>query len=108
MSAEGGNPDDLVRRPPGKETTLSMPPTWTDVEHQHTDITLVIPVSEALLLKNVLPQIVQAFDERSARNPEDRGRRREVHAVIDSLAYRLREGLRPFDVPGDQEDPGRP
>jgi hypothetical protein len=92
----------------GKETTLNIPPTWTDVEHQQTDITVVLPVSEALLLKDVLPWLVQGLDDRSARNPEERGRRRELHAVIDSLVHRLREGLRPFDVPVDQKDPEKP
>ena len=87
---------------------MNIPPTWIDVEHQQTDITVVLPVSEALLLKDVLPRLAQALDDRTARNPVERSRRREVNEVIDSLVHRLREGLRPFDVPVDQKVPETP
>lgn len=80
---------------------MSLPPTWSTVEHQETDLTLVLPVSDALLLRDMLPQLVQTLDDRSARNPEDRGRHRDARAVVDSLALRLREALRPFDTPPD-------
>jgi len=84
---------------------MSEPSTWTDIEHQQTDITVVLPVSEALCLKAALPQIVRLLDDAGARNAEERDRRREVHAALEALAARLRDGLRPFDVPETHTEP---
>jgi len=74
-------------------------PTWTDVEHDKTDITVVLSVAEALALKAVLPDLLHHLDEGSARNPTDRDRRRQAHEALTMLAARLQESLRPFDVP---------
>ncbi len=78
---------------------MSESPTWTDVEHDKTDITVVLSVAEALALKAVLPHLLDLLDEGSARNPTDRDRRRQAQEAISTLGARLQESLRPFDVP---------
>jgi len=75
------------------------PPTWTDVEHDTTDIAVLMSVAEALALKAVLPELLHHLDEGSARNPTDHDRRRQAHEALTALGSRLQERLRPFDVP---------
>jgi hypothetical protein len=82
---------------------MSEPPTWTDVEHEQTDIVVVLSVSEALALKGALPRLLQVLDNGHARTPDDRERQRQAHAAISMLVGRLRDGLRPFDVPPTPE-----
>ncbi len=78
---------------------MSQPPTWNDVEHDTTDIAVVLSVAEALAVKAVLPDLLHQLDEGSARTPTDRDRRRQAHEAISTLAARLQDSLRPFDVP---------
>jgi hypothetical protein len=73
--------------------------TWTDVQHEQTDIEVVLSVSQALALNAALPRLLQVLDEPSARSPEDREWQRQVHTAISALLERVSEGLRPFDVP---------
>jgi hypothetical protein len=83
---------------------MSKPPTWTDVEHEQTDIELVLPVSHALMLSAALPRLLQVLDEAGARTPEERERQRQVRAAIGALLERLTEGLRRFDLPHMRTD----
>ena len=78
---------------------MSKLPTWNDMEHAQTDITVVLTVADALALKEVLPRLLQLLDNSSARNPEKRESQRQAEAAIRALRARLHEGLRPFDVP---------
>ncbi len=73
--------------------------TWSDKEHEHSDLTVELPVSEGLLLKSVLPRLLKALDEQHARGPEDREYHRAARAAVESFLARLHESLRPFDVP---------
>jgi hypothetical protein len=73
--------------------------TWTDVEHDQTDIAVVLSVSEALELKGALAGLLHLLDEGHARNPEDRERQRQAQTAISTLLERLHTGLRAFDVP---------
>jgi len=78
---------------------MSESPTWNDVEHDTTDVAVVLSVAEALALKAVLPDLLHHLDEGSARNPTDRDRRRQAHEALATLGARLQESLRPFDAP---------
>jgi len=78
---------------------MSEPPTWNDVQHDTTDIAVVLSVAEALALKAVLPDLLHHLDEGGARTPIDRDRRRQAQEAISTLGARLEESLRPFDVP---------
>jgi hypothetical protein len=83
---------------------MSKPPTWTDVEHEQTDIAVALPVSHALVLSAELPRLLQVLDQASARSPEEREQQRQVHAAISALLERLAESLRPFDLPHMRAD----
>jgi hypothetical protein len=83
---------------------MSKLPTWTDVQHEQTDIELVLPVSHALALSAALPRLLQVLDEAGARTPEDRARQRQGRAAISALVERLAESLRPFDLPHTRTD----
>jgi hypothetical protein len=78
--------------------------TWTDTEHEQTDIELVLSVSHALALRAALPRLLQARDEANARTPEDRERQRQAHTAISALLERLTDSLRPFDLPRVRAD----
>ena len=73
--------------------------TWSDVQHQQSDIVLALPVSEALALKSILQRLLQETDALGARNPESRDLKREAAATLGAFIGRLAEGLRPYDVP---------
>ena len=76
--------------------------TWGDKEHEQTDLTMVLPVSEALRLKALLPRLLATLDQQGLhppRNPEDRTAYRDARETLQSLDDRLRESLRPFGVP---------
>lgn len=87
---------------------MSQPSTWNDKEHEQSDLTVALPVSEALHLTAVLPRLLKALEEQHARGPEDREYHRVAHASIASFLERLRESLRPFDVPEPTPGPAKP
>jgi hypothetical protein len=74
-------------------------PTWSNVEHYHTDITVVLPVADALRLKAALPQLLSQLDQIPARQSAERDQRRQTRAALEGLLGRLTEGLQAFDVP---------
>ena len=83
---------------------MSKLPTWTDVQHEQTDLEVALPVSQALALSAALPRLLQVLDEASARTPEERARQRQGRAALSALAERLAESLRPFDLPRTRAD----
>jgi hypothetical protein len=80
-------------------------PTWSDVEHKQTDITVVLPVADALRLKAVLPQLLSLLDQVPARQPAERDQRRQTQAALEGLLGCLTEGLHAFDVPESCRQP---
>jgi hypothetical protein len=78
-------------------------PRWGDIEHNQTDIQLVMSVSDALRLRSELPALVRQLATHEARSPEGREHRREASAAVDRLVAQLREQLRPFGSPQPAE-----
>ena len=77
---------------------MTRPSTGSEALHQQPGLTLVLSVSEALLLKSVLPRLVQGLDGTSARNPQERESRRELQ-VVALLVQRLNDSLPPCHGP---------
>ena len=83
---------------------MRLPPTWNDLEREETGVQLVLPMSSARVLRTMLPRLVRLLDDRGARSPEDRQRRRETHAALEALASALEDALRtldPLEGPGE-------
>ena len=74
-------------------------PGWGDIEHQQTDIQLVVSVSDALRLRSELPELARLLRADTARSPASREHRREAYAAVDRLVAQLFEQLRPFGSP---------
>jgi hypothetical protein len=71
-------------------------PVWGDIEHQETDVHLVLSVSDALRLRSELPALARLLDDADARSPARREHRREAFAAVDRLLEQLNYQLRPF------------
>ena len=76
---------------------MSEAPTWNDVEREEAGVQLSLPLSAARRLRAVLPRLERLMDDRRARSPEDRQRRRETQRALTTLACALDESLRPLD-----------
>ena len=74
-------------------------PVWGDIEHQQTDLELVVSVSDALRLRDELPALVRLVADGEPRTPAEREHRREAGAALERLIEQLRERLRPFGTP---------
>ena len=81
-------------------------PGWGDVEHQQTDLELVVPVWDALRLRAELPLLVRLLADGQARTPEEREHKREARAAVERLLKQLNERLRPYGVPQPIQDAG--
>lgn len=78
---------------------MSLPPTWSDKQHEERDLAIRLPVSVALQLQRSLPLLLRAMEERGPRNPEDRDQYRAASATLEILLEQLAVSLRPYDVP---------
>ena len=76
---------------------MSGAPTWNDVAREEAGVQLSLPLSAARRLRAVLPRLEKLMDDRRARSPEDRQRRRDTQLALTTLAGALDESLRPLD-----------
>lgn len=72
-------------------------PTWNDVEREEAGVQVLLPLSAARSLRTALPRLLELVDDRGARSPQDRERRRDTHAALGTLAGALDASLRPLD-----------
>jgi hypothetical protein len=76
---------------------MTQVPTWNDVEREEAGVQVVLPLSAARSLRTALPRLLELVDERGARSPEERQRRRDTHAALGALVGALDASLRPLD-----------
>jgi hypothetical protein len=74
-------------------------PRWGDIEHQQTDLELVVTVADALRLRDELPALTRFLADGEPRTPGEREHRREAGAALERLIEQLRDRLRPFGSP---------
>ena len=77
---------------------MSEAPTWNDVEREETGVQISLSLSAARSLRAVMPRVRELLDDRGARSPEDRQRRRDIQLALTTLAGALDESLRPLDA----------
>lgn len=78
-------------------------PRWGDIEHEQTDIQVVLSVADALRLRDELPALARLLANAEARSPQGREHRREAGAAVERLVTQLHEQLRPFGLPESAE-----
>ena len=78
-------------------------PNWGDIEHEQTDLHLVVSVSDALRLRSELPALAEKLASEDARSPQDREHRREAAGAVERLVAQLQQQLRPFGSPESAE-----
>ncbi len=83
---------------------MSNATTWSDVEHQQSDITLVLPVSEALHLQALLAGLAADLESTRPRTVEERDTKRTSEVLARAVLERLRLALQPYDVPEALQD----
>jgi hypothetical protein len=77
---------------------VSEGPTWNDVEREEAGVQVSLSLSAARSLRAVMPRVRELLDDRGARSPEDRQRRRDIQLALATLAGALDESLRPLDA----------
>jgi hypothetical protein len=75
-------------------------PSWGDVELGQQDIEVLVPVADALRLRDELPLLVQVLANVMVRSPEERQHKREGREAVERLLEQLTGKLHPYgDLP---------
>ena len=74
-----------------------MSPASTGTSLQETEVQLSLPLPDARRLRVVLPWLVRALEDRETPTPKLRERRREAHALMESLLANLAIALPPVE-----------